>query len=114
MNDSLFSSQWAHPSTPSLWPDDSPHPDDWHYRQLRSEHERQLDDDYQAWRRHRFSRDFEDWRNSRQQTSEPIAPEHERPLQSLGRAISDTVTGALAPDLGSTAAWPAERSFERV
>ncbi len=91
----------------------SPHPDDWHYHQLRSEHERQLDDDYQAWRQHRFSRDFEDWRNSRQQTTEPIAPEHERPLQSLGRAVSDTVTGALAPDLG-TAVWPAERSFERV
>jgi hypothetical protein len=72
------------------------HPDDPHYEQLRREHERQLDEDYQAWRRHRFSSDFQTWRDARR---EPVAPSREGPLHSLGRAIGETVTGTQPPDL---------------
>lgn len=78
------------PDPPAL---DEHHP---HYQQLRREHERQLDDDYAAWRRERFSGDFERWRQGRQ---ESIAQRDEGPLESLGRAISDTVTGSRDPDL---------------
>lgn len=80
-----------------------------HYQQLRREHERQLDEDYQAWRRHRFGDEFNHWRRSRQ---EPAAPRDDGPLQSLGRAVSETVTGAddehRAPQRVET-----ERFFER-
>jgi hypothetical protein len=67
-----------------------------HYRRLRAEHERQLDEDYAAYRRHRFTSEFERWRNGRQET---IAPRDDSPLESLGRAVSETVTGTQDPDL---------------
>ncbi|HET9646365.1 MAG TPA: hypothetical protein VFP68_24100 [Burkholderiaceae bacterium] len=70
--------------------------EDLHYHQLRREHERQLDDDYQGWRLHRFSSDFQPWRDARR---EPLAPSREGPLQSFGRAIGETVTGTQPPDL---------------
>jgi hypothetical protein len=36
-----------------------------HYTQMRREHERRLDEDYAAWRRERFRREFEAWRSAR-------------------------------------------------
>lgn len=68
-----------------------------HYQRLRDEHARQMDEDYQAWRRHRFSGDFETWRGEQQ---EPLAPRREGPLESLGRAVGETVIGTEDPDLG--------------
>jgi hypothetical protein len=67
-----------------------------HYQQFRREHERQLDEDYAAWRRQHPGGDFNDWRAQRQ---ESVAQRDEGPLESLGRAISDTVTGTKQPDL---------------
>jgi len=67
-----------------------------HYQRLRAEHERQLDEDYAAYRQHRFGSEFERWRNGRQ---EAMAPRDEGALHSLGRAISETVTGSQEPDL---------------
>jgi hypothetical protein len=86
-----------------------------HYQQFRRDHERQLDEDYAAWRRHRFGSEFEQWRGARQ---DPPAPRHESALQSLGRAISDTVTGTREPDLdelddGGERRGRTERFFER-
>lgn len=63
--------------------------DDLHYRRFRDEHQRALDDDYRAWRQHRAA----------------AAPPHadagpeardDSPLRSLGRAVSDAVTGSEA------------------
>lgn len=68
--------------------------DDDHYRRLREEHARGLDEDYAHWRRERFQQDFGRWRAGRQET---LAPEHESPLRSLGRAISETITGSRDP-----------------
>jgi hypothetical protein len=66
-----------------------------HFRRLRDEHARQLDEDYAAWRRERFGNEFEQWRQARE---DQVAPRHEGPLHSLGRAISETVTGSREPD----------------
>lgn len=52
-------------SDAGAWPGQ---PRDPHYEALRREHERQLDEDYQAWRRHRFGSEFEAWRASRHST----------------------------------------------
>lgn len=71
-----------------------------HYQRLREEHARQLDEDYGAWRRHRFSHEFEQWRQGRR---DQVAPRDEGPLQSLGRAISETVGGSRNPDLHEAA-----------
>jgi hypothetical protein len=79
----------------------APHPDvehQHHYDRLRAEHARQMDEDYQAWRRERFAGDFETWRGEQRQ---PVAPEHEGWLRGLGRAIGETVTGTREPDLPS-------------
>jgi len=42
--------------------------DDPHYAQLRHEHACRLDEDYAAWRRERFGREFEAWRSARPAT----------------------------------------------
>lgn len=82
------------------WADDEHH----HYRRFRAEHERQLDAEYDAWRRSRFDNDFAQWRAQREVGTVPPAPNHDGPLRSLGRAISEVVTGTRAPD---TSALPA-------
>ncbi len=120
-DDALLSTPGRTPYTGELdfHPDDDHHG---HYQQFRQEHERTLDDDYAAYRRHRFASEFEGWRTGRQ---ERIAPEHESPLRSFGRAISETVTGARdpSPDAvadaadrpldGGTQREATERFFER-
>ena len=73
---------------PATWPADED--DHHHYRRFRDEHARALDDDYAAWRRERFSSDFQRWRSDRPAS---VAPAHEGPLRSFGRAISEAVTG---------------------
>lgn len=79
------------------WPQDRPgHDEHHHYQRFRADHERQLDEDYAAYRQHRFRSDFESWRQGRQDT---IAPEHEGAVRSFGRAVSETVTGTRDPDL---------------
>ena len=89
-----------------------------HFRQLREEHARQLDEDYAAWRRERFGHEFGQWRQARQ---DEVAPRGESPLRSLGRAISETVTGSREPDLDevgrddrSTQRARSDRFFERA
>jgi hypothetical protein len=77
-----------------------------HYQRFRADHERQLDEDYAAYRRHRFASEFEQWRNGRQ---EAPAPREEGPLKSLGRAVSETLTGTREPDLQGGS----DRFFER-
>ncbi len=83
-----------------------------HYQQFRREHERQLDEDYAAWRQHRFGREFGQWRSGR---SSGEAPPQEGPLKSLGRAISETVTGSQAPAHagGDGSRTDPDRFFER-
>jgi hypothetical protein len=74
-----------------------------HYRHFREEHASRLDEEYRQWRSQRFSGSFEDFRSSR--TSDPLgqrdalAPRREGALHSLGRAVSETVTGTRTPDL---------------
>jgi hypothetical protein len=74
-----------------------------HYRHFREEHASRLDEEYRQWRSQRFSGSFEDFRRSR--TSDPLgqrdalAPRREGALHSLGRAVSETVTGTRTPDL---------------
>lgn len=70
-----------------------------HYQRLRDEHARQMDEDYLAWRRHRFAGDFDTWRGEQQ---EPLAPRHEGALDSLGRAVGETVIGTEEPALDAT------------
>jgi hypothetical protein len=48
--------------------------DDPHYMQLRREHECRLDEDYAAWRRERFGREFEAWRNARPRLEPFVSP----------------------------------------
>jgi hypothetical protein len=68
------------------------------YEAFRREYERRIDDDYVAWRRRRFGAGFEAWRRERQRAAASMsggdAPHDESPLQSLGRAVSETVIGA--------------------
>lgn len=112
-----YGDEGRHFSTDAEWqrqrPDQAhgaggPHHDEHHhhYRQFRQEHERQLDEDYQAWRRHRFQSDFEGWRQQR--GSSPPGQGHggaprqdagrsEGMLQGLGRAITEVVTGPREP-----------------
>jgi hypothetical protein len=95
-----------------------------HFQRLRDEHARQLDEDYAAWRRHRFDNEFGQWRRSRQGQAQPqdqdeLAPRREGPLHSLGRAISETVTGSREPDLDEVGDAQRERNtgqrfFERA
>lgn len=89
-----------------------------HYRQFREEHARQLDEEYRQWCRQRFSGDFEDFRRSRStRTSDPLgrrdplAPREEGAMHSLGRAVSETVTGTRPPELEERK--DTERFFER-
>jgi hypothetical protein len=83
----------TNPAATPAWHDEHAH-----YRQLRDEHARQLDSDYEAWRRHRFATEFERWRGLETQRA---APEHEGALQGFGRAIAETVSGSgtRAPDM---------------
>jgi hypothetical protein len=78
------------------------HEDHAHFHRLREEHARSLDEDYAAWRRQRFSDEFERWRA--RERREPIAPEHESALGSFGRAIAETVSGSgsFEPELPGT------------
>jgi len=71
-----------------------------HFERYRREHEQRLDDDYASFRQQRFASEFEHWRNGRRDT---VAPEHEGPLRSFGRAISEAVTGSRDPDLDALA-----------
>lgn len=48
--------------------------DDPHYERLRHEHQCRLDEDYAAWRRERFSREFEAWRNARPRVEPFVSP----------------------------------------
>lgn len=84
----------AKPAATPAW-----HEDHAHYQRLRDEHARSLDEDYAAWRRHRFNSEFERWRA--RERSEPIAPEQEDAAHGLGRAIAETVSGSgtFAPEL---------------
>jgi hypothetical protein len=89
-----------------------------HYRRFREEHARQLDEEYQQWCRQRFSGDFEDFRRSRTSRGsdplgrrDPLAPRDEGPMQSLGRAVSETVAGTRQPELEERK--ETERFFER-
>jgi hypothetical protein len=95
-----------------------PEDEHWHYRRFREEHARQLDDEYQQWRSQRTSGSFDEFRRTR--SSDPLgqrdalAPRREGALQSLGRAVSETVTGTRQPDLDEAADPEAtERFFER-
>jgi hypothetical protein len=78
-----------------------------HYRRFREEHARRLDEEYRQWCRQRFSGDFEAFRRSRPADPlaqrEPLAPRREGALHSLGRAVSETVTGSRTPDLDERA-----------
>ena len=93
-----------------------------HYQQFRREHERRLDEDYAAWRQQRFQNEFGSWRG----TQQPPAGRHDPGiLQSLGRAVSEAITGngplALEPQEPASAEAGApgtprpttERFFER-
>jgi hypothetical protein len=84
--------------------------DEHHYRQFRDAHARSLDDEYAAWRRERFTQDFGRWRDERQET---VAPEHESPLRSFGRAISETVTGSRDPSPGALDSTARDTSSDR-
>lgn len=70
--------------------------DDVHYRRLRDEHARALDDDYRAWRRERDARRERD--DSSTAGAHAAAPDSadESPLRSLGKAVSAAVTGSAA------------------
>jgi hypothetical protein len=82
-----------------------------HFHRLREEHARQLDADYEAWRRHRFGSEFEQWRQARE---DQVAPRHEGALHSLGRAISETVTGSREPDLDQAGEGDGQSQRERT
>jgi hypothetical protein len=66
--------------------------DDDHYERLRREYERQLDDDYRSWQRHRAG-------GPQQRSTDPSAPsgQPEGALASLGRAIGSVVTVPASP-----------------
>ena len=66
--------------------------DDLHFSRYRAEHARRLDADYRAWLEERRSTSHRDAAASSAKTDEP---RNESPLESLGRAVSETVTGAL-------------------
>ena len=68
--------------------------DDLHFSRYRAEHARRLDADYRAWLEQRRSASHRDAAASSATTDEP---RDESPLESLGRAVSEAVTGAL-PD----------------
>ncbi len=70
--------------------------DDLHFSRYRAEHARRLDADYRAWLEERRSASQRDAAPSSATTDEP---RDESPLESLGRAVSETVTGTL-PDGG--------------
>lgn len=75
--------------------------DDEHYRRFRDDHARGLDDQYRQWRAQNADARFDDFRRSRDPLGQrdPVAPEHEGAMRSLGRAVSETVTGTRTPDL---------------
>ena len=66
--------------------------DDLHFSRYRAEHARRLDADYRAWLDERRSASHPDASPPAATTDES---RDESPLESLGRAVSETVTGAL-------------------
>jgi hypothetical protein len=98
-----------------------------HYHRFREEHGRRLDDEYAQWRSQRSDAHFDEFRRSRDPLGQrdPLAPPREGGLRSLGRAISETVTGTRTPDLNervraqpyadddAAGETPVERFFER-
>lgn len=68
------------------------HDDDHHYRRYREEHAKRLDDDYAAWRRRRDA--------ERQGPPAQAAGEARDagPLESLGKAIGEVVTGPASTE----------------
>ena len=76
--------------------------DDIHFSRYRREHAQRLDAEYRAWLEQRRSA-------GRPDAAKPPATSHasreQGPLESLGRAISETVTGSL-PQRGSADTKP--------
>ena len=72
--------------------------DDLHFSRYRREHAQRLDAEYRAWLEQRRGA-------GRPDAANPSAAGHssreQGPLESLGRAVSETVTGSLPP--GGTA-----------
>lgn len=69
--------------------------DDSHYRQLRSDYERQLDDDYRNWQRHRAGSGLRHDAHG-DSAAEPQKPEGA--LECFGRAIGSVVTAPASPE----------------
>lgn len=69
--------------------------DDSHYEQLRRDYERQLDDDYRSWQRHRADSGL---RRGTPVDSPAEAGQPEGPLESFGRAIGSVVTVPASPE----------------
>lgn len=65
--------------------------DDHYYEQLRREYERELDEDYRAWRAHAGPRPAPRGDAASSQANDS-------PAQSLGRAISSVVTVPASPE----------------
>ena len=71
--------------------------DDLHFSRYRAEHTRRLDADYRAWLEERRAASRGD--TATQPRPDARESRNESPLESLGRAVSETVTGTL-PDGG--------------
>lgn len=69
------------------------HDDDLHYRRYREEHARRLDADYAEWRRRRDAE-----RASGAPPQQPAEAHDAGPLESLGRAIGEVVTGPASTE----------------
>ena len=74
------------------------------YREWREAHARQLDTDYQDFRRERFRREFEAWRNGRQSAGRDGTDAGEQRSDAHYEAQRPGAFGALSPALPATGA----------